>query len=103
MGVALHSVKNDFGFRGLLQEVSVLVAETNSKAYYTFGIRRPDSMDVFLGEDVNRVETEQILNGECDGGILITLNRRIRDNEPLLDYFSDKQVSRVGNYVIVIL
>ena len=58
-------------------------------------------MDVFLDEDVQRVDETEILNGVCEGGILMTLNRRIRNNAALLDYFAGKPTYTVGNYIII--
>ena len=100
-GWGLPSVNNDIGFRGVCEQAKELAFKQNIDAYYTYGIRRSDSIDVFLDEDVQRVDETEILNGVCEGGILMTLNRRIRNNAALLDYFAGKPTYTVGNYIII--
>ncbi len=100
-GWALPSINNDIGFNGVCTEARVIAEHNDLDNYYTYGIRRPQSMDVFLDKDVQIVSEEEITEGACQNGVLITLDRRIRNNEVLLDYFAGKPQTRIGNYIII--
>ena len=102
-GWGLPSINSDLGFQAVCQEARQLAEKEDITTYYTYGIRRSDSMDVFLDTDVQVVDETEILEGKCQGAVLMTLNRRIRNNEALQDYFKDKPIYNVGNYIIIIL
>lgn len=100
-GWALPAVNNEIGFYNLCTQAKEEAAQLNTDKYYTYGIRRPESMDVFFGVDVTKVEPEDIVDGQCAGGVLIITNRRYKENEALQHYLADKSLTRVGSYIIV--
>ncbi len=102
-GWAFPSINHEIGFEAVCEQASQMAEEAETTTFYSYGIRRPDSMDVFLHHDVQKVEPENILNNECVGAILIITQRRLLGNEALQLYLSDKTTREVGQYIVVVL
>ena len=102
-GFSFPSINEEIGFESVCKQAAIMAEKNETTTFYTYGIRRPDSMDVFLHHDVLKVEVEDVLNDEYADAVLIITDRRLKDNEPLQEYISTKQTNRVGKYIIVAL
>ena len=100
-GFSFPSINHEIGFEAVSKKAIEMAEKQNTTTYYSYGIRRPDSMDVFLHHDIFRVEPDDILNNVYANAVLIITERRLRDNEALQAYISDKPTDRVGKYIIV--
>lgn len=102
-GWSFPAINSEIGFKDVCQKALELSQQADTNTFYTYGIRRPESMDVFLNQDVEKVEVDNILNNQYSKGVLIITNRRLRDSEALQSYISEKTTERVGNYILVVL
>ena len=100
-GLSFPSINHEIGFEVVSKKATEMAEKQNTTTDYSYGIRRPDSMDVFLHHDIFRVEPDDILNNVYSNAVLIITERRLRDNEALQAYISDKPTDRVGKYIIV--
>ncbi len=102
-GFSFPTINTDIGFEAVGTKALEVAQKNNISTFYSYGIRRPDSMDVFLHHDIDKVEVENILNNEYDNAVLIITERRLKENEELQTYISDKPIQQVGQYIIVVI
>ena len=100
-GFSFPSINHEIGFKAVCSEAQLMAEKTNTTTYYSYGIRRPDSMDVFLHHDVMRVEADDLINNVYTNAVLILTERRVRDNEELQLYIANRPTQRIGKYIIV--
>jgi 4-amino-4-deoxy-L-arabinose transferase-like glycosyltransferase len=102
-GIAMPALNDNIGFRNVCTEAKRIAEANDTKAYITYGIRRPESMDVFLDIDVQSVEADDIKDGRHKGAILIAKKKRIDQDEELVQFLAERPQERVGDYIIIVL
>lgn len=100
-GIALPKLNAQLGYGTLCREVIRLSSPEKVPTVYTWGIRRSESMDVYLGEDVVPLTTEQILAGECSDGVLLLPTRKLDDDPAMRRFVANRPRHAVGQYLIV--
>ncbi len=100
-GFSFPSINQEIGFEAVGKKAVEMAEKQNTTTFYSYGIRRPDSMDVFLNHDIFKVEPDDILNNIYANSVLIITERRLRDNEALQQYIAEKPTEKVGNYIVV--
>ncbi len=101
-GMEIPSFNGMIGFGNVCSKVKEVAAQEGTDKYATFGIRRPESMDVFLGRDVDKIdEASDIVGGKYNGYVIIIPERKV--TEELDKFLSDHKKTTVDNYIIVTL
>ncbi|MDE5945367.1 MAG: glycosyltransferase family 39 protein [Rikenella sp.] len=70
--------------------------------YYTYGIKRAENLDVYLGRPVDLLDSAQELE-EIRNGIVITRKRRIGTDSVLTRFFDGREVHRIGEYAFGVI
>jgi 4-amino-4-deoxy-L-arabinose transferase-like glycosyltransferase len=102
-GFGMPSINANIGFREACAEARQMAAEGATDEYVTFGIRRPESMDVFLGTDVEKVEAEDIKLERHKGAVMIARRKTIDEDDEMVRFLHTRPQREVGDYLIVIL
>lgn len=100
-GLALPRMNDEIGYANVCLAAEEVAAEKGLSGYYVWRMHRPESMDVYLGEDVVEVETDEAVAGRCASGVLILPERRLERDEAMRDLVADREMRRVGGYMVV--
>lgn len=100
-GFALPRLNVELGYGALCREVIRLSSPEEVPTVYTWEIRRPESMDVYLGEDVREVSTEEISQGLCTEGVLLLPARKAEENPDVRRFIAGLPCHPVGKFLIV--
>lgn len=100
-GWALPAANQELGFADLCRKAVEISGRSGTNGYCTFGISRPENMDVFLHEDVRKVEMQDILDGTCSGTLLLIRQQTLDAEKSLSDFVIGKENTFVGPYVII--
>lgn len=99
---ATPHINRTVGYTHLTEEVRRISAAATAPAeYYVWGLPYPESLDVLLGAGVTGVDSYDILEGRCSGGLLIMPESRLQEEALLYDYIAPFERHAVGRYVIV--
>lgn len=98
-GMALPQLNPELGYGALCADARQAAAEGD--AYCVWKIRRAENMDVYLGQDVATLTTDEILAGSCGGNCVLMLPeaKLARDGE-LSRFLAGLQPRRSGKYLI---
>ncbi len=102
-GGALPALNDRIGFEKVCREAQTMAATHHTRGYVTYGIRRPESMDVFLHVDVQSVEADALKEGRCKGVLLMAKKRRLERDDELCRLLAGHPQKDVGDYLIVAL
>lgn len=101
-GLAIPQLNPYLGWNKLCEKASEIAQEKQISDYYVYGIRRAESMDVFLRKDVIFAEKEEIVNNSLTGQLLLLPERTIKRDAEIQSVVQNKQQYIVGQYVIVV-
>lgn len=101
-GFALPKINAVLGYGELCRRAVEVAGQRGSERFFVWRIRRPEGMDVYLGRDVERCSPTQILEGRCDGGVVMLPMDRLRKEPDLLEFVRDRERDSVGGYLIVV-
>jgi 4-amino-4-deoxy-L-arabinose transferase-like glycosyltransferase len=102
-GWAMPELNVGIGFEKVCTEAKAMAEEKGAEEYVSFGVRRPESMDVFLGIDVTKVEPEDILQERHKGAVLIAKRKYVDREREISEFLAPRPKREVGDYIIVIL
>lgn len=102
-GLAIPQLNPYLGWNKLCEEASQVAKEKQISDYYVYGIRRAESMDVFLKKDVIFAEKEEIVNNSLTGQLLLLPEKTIKKDADIQSVVQNKQQYVVGQYIIVVL
>lgn len=100
-GWALPSINYELGYGDLCEKAMEVSAENKLSGYHVLGIRRPENMDVYLHEDIQVVTPQEVLEGKCEGTVLMVSNKAIKSNKELQEFVSGKERTVVGRYSVI--
>ncbi len=100
-GWALPSLNKNLGFAPLCEKAQEISKLKELSGYSTLYISRPESMDVFLHEDVNIMTPEDVMAGKCAGTVLMVNARKAERNKELAKFLEEKHVYKFGPYWLV--
>ena len=100
-GLALPRMNDEIGYASVCRAAEEVAAEKGLSGYYVWRMHRPESMDVYLGEDVVEVETDEAVAGRCAAGVLILPERRLERDEAMRGLVAGREMRRVGGYMVV--
>ena len=70
-GWALPQVNGEIGYRKLCKEAKKIAQEHGLDTYYTWRVSRPESMDVYLHQDIRKLSDEDVKAGALQPGVLM--------------------------------
>ena len=101
-GFSLPKLNAELGYGNLCREVKQITAGQNQPTIYVWKIHRPESMDVYLGQDITIVRVDEILSGKCTPGSLLLLSTHKLAKQPELQQYLMKMPQHsCGRYLIV--
>ena len=100
-GFALPRMNDEIGYGNLCRAAEEVSAEKGLSGYYVWRMHRPESMDVYFGEDVVQVDTDEVVAGRCDDGVLILPERRLERDDEMRRFVAGREVRRVGGYMVI--
>lgn len=101
-GFALPALNSSIGFREVCSCAQEMSGGDETVDYLTLGVRRPESMDVFLQKDIEEIEdVETLVNNDYTGKILITTAKQVGRSEELRHCIEHKAQHEVGPYLVV--
>ena len=100
-GLALPRMNDEIGYASVCRAAGDVAAEKGLSGYYVWRMHRPESMDVYLGEDVVEVETDEAVAGRCAAGVLIRPARWLERDEAMRGLVAGREMRRVGGYMVV--
>ncbi len=100
-GWALPSMNKELGFAPLCKRAQEISKLKELTGYSTLYINRPESMDVFLHEDVQVMTPEDVMAGKSGGTVLMVNARKAVRNPELAKFLEKKHVYKYGHYWIV--
>ncbi|MCD8079218.1 MAG: glycosyltransferase family 39 protein [Bacteroides sp.] len=100
---SLPQTNAQIGYKDLSEKALELAQTYHTTGYCAYTLTRPENMDVFLHEDVERVTREDVLEGKCAGKIFFIRTRRLDRDEELRHYLDAKVKYVVGKHTVVVL
>lgn len=100
-GMALPELNVRLGYGTLCREAARIAQTEGLANYYTWDIRRPESMDVFLGKDVTQINSGNAKTETQAGGILMLPERGLKNDAAMQRFVADKRRHTVGDYLLV--
>lgn len=102
-GWALPIINNRLGYADLCYKAMKVAKEKQLPDYRVYKMSRPESMDVFLHEDVIEVTEDDILADKLKETVLMLPAKKLYTQEVLRKFVSGKEKYIVGPYVIIVL
>jgi hypothetical protein len=101
-GFALPKINARLGY-GELCRRAVEVAEAEGVGrFYVWGIPRSENMDVYLGQDVQKISSAELLEGEIGDGVVLLSLKRLDKERELRSFVAGRERDTVGRYLIVV-
>lgn len=101
-GFALPKINARLGYGELCRRaVEVAEAEGVGK-FYVWGIPRPENMDVYLGQDVQKISSAELLEDEIGDGVVLLSLKRLDKKRELRSFVAGRERDTVGRYLIVV-
>lgn len=101
-GLAIPQLNPYLGWNKLCEEASLIAEEKQISDYYVYGIKRSESMDVFLKKDVIFAEKEEIVNNAIAGQLLLISDKAIKKDSDIQSIIQSKEQYKVGSFVVVV-
>lgn len=103
-GFSLRQLNVELGYGSLCHKALDVAKQHNmSSNFYVWRLHRPENMDVYLGCDIKKVTTDEILTGQCKDGVLMLPTHRLRKDPHLKGAISSHRCDTVGRYLVVTL
>lgn len=100
---AVPGLNQHLGFQKISQKAETLAHENGIQEYYFFNFRSGENMDVYLKQEIRKLDIDQIMQLEGKQKfILFVRNKDLKRNEKLQEIVTDKDLHIVGDYRIVI-
>lgn len=100
-GFSLPRFNAELGYGTLCRAAQKMATEEHRSGYFVWEIRRPEAMDVYLGESVRKVSAADILAGKCAGGVVLLSQEKLLQNPDLMAYAARKSRLDAGRYLIL--
>ena len=91
---------------GKLCRVAMEVAaeQPDFTGYYVWKVRRPENMDVYLGEPITEISVDEAMAGQAAGGVLLLSERKLRHDEAMQRFVAGLAFTRlVDGYLVCAL
>lgn len=102
-GWGLPALNSRMGFADLCHKAMKVAEEKQLSGYITYGISRPESMDVFLHQDVKSVTILGLLSNDYAGNVLLLSTRAVKRSSTVRALIEGKEKYNVGDYMVVAL
>lgn len=102
-GWALPSINEYMGYQELCRKAMEISAEKGLSGYHVWRIGRPENMDVYLQEDIQKTTPSEVLSGKLQKTVLMAPVRKIQMDAEMRRYLKGKETYVVGMNQIVVL
>ena len=102
-GWGLPAINSQIGFADLCHKAQQVYQEKPVTGYITFQIGRPESMDVFLHQDVQPVTMLGLLTNDYAGKLFLVPNKVVKKSSIVRQFIEGKESYNVEGYLIVVL
>ncbi|MBQ7856779.1 MAG: glycosyltransferase family 39 protein [Alistipes sp.] len=97
-GMALPQLNPEMGYGALCREAMRMAESHEAEEFFTWNIRRPENMDVYLGRDIVQVSTAEILSGRCNGSVVMLSKRHLASETELREALDSLPATDTGGY-----
>lgn len=101
-GWSLPALNSRLGFASLCREAQTMAQAHGAQGYIAFGISRPESMDVFLQQEVKEVSILSLLTKDYRGSVLLLPARAAAESSTVRRLIQGKESCEVGAYRVVV-
>ncbi len=104
-GFALPRFNGMLGYGKLCRVAMEVAAEQpDFTGYYVWKVRRPENMDVYLGEPITEISVDEAMAGQAAGGVLLLSERKLRHDETMQRFVAGLAFTRsVDGYLVCAL
>lgn len=102
-GFFLPSINSYIGYGEMCRIAKELQATHHTEGFYSYEVRRPENMDVYLEESIYPTSRVDIIQGAHANSILLISNKKSKDDVSLQEYIKHLQRVVVGDHTIVVL
>ncbi|GHE39647.1 ArnT family glycosyltransferase [Sphingobacterium griseoflavum] len=102
-GLSISQFNSLIGYGNMAAAGKTLAAESAAPAYFSWEIRRPENMDVYLSAPVMEISQENLLNGAYRGGVLFVDREKLIQQPALNNYLGRFKKIEVGKYAAILL
>ncbi len=102
LGFTMPQLNSQLGWRNLCQKAMQLSQQNHTTEYCVYKILRAESMDVFLGKDVQEVSKEVIVGNLLKNKLLLLPVKQLKNDKDLLSIIQTKEKHKVGEFMIVV-
>ncbi len=100
-GFAMPYINHYIGYKTICYQAQSLAAKTSRDKIYTCNVKRSENMDVYLGCDVEKVSSEDVLSGRCGDGVVILKRSRLSKDSVMLNYVMQNPILKDSLYLVV--
>lgn len=97
VGLAIPSVNSLIGYKELCDVAQTEAGRHGTQRYYTWNVKRSENMDVYLKQDVVKLNDEDITHGNLPRGVLMM---RKKDADKLPPSLKRNGSKAVGTYIV---
>ena len=81
--------------------MEVAAEQPDFTGYYVWKVRRPENMDVYLGEPITEISVDEALAGQGAVGVLMVSERKLRHDEAMQRFVAGLAFTRsVDGYLV---
>ena len=101
-GFALPKINARLGYGELCRRALEMADEVGVDRFYAWRMSRPENMDVYLGCDVQKITSAELLDGGCRDGVVLLPISRLGKDADMLEFVSGLERDSVGGYLIAL-
>ena len=90
------------GYGELCRRALEMADEVGVDRFYAWRMSRPENMDVYLGCDVQKIASAELLDGGCRDGVVLLPISRLGKDADMLEFVSGLERDSVGGYLIAL-
>ncbi len=102
-GLSLSQFNSLIGYGDIASAGKSLASENPTTTYYSWQMRRPENMDVYLSAPVTEISEEKLLEGKYGAGVLFIDREKLLKQPKLMDYLSHFKKVTVGKHAAILL
>ena len=101
-GFALPKINAWLGYGALCRKACEMAENAGVENFYAWRIHRPENMDVYLGCDVHKISSAELLEGGCRDGVVMLPIRRLGKDADMLEFVAGLERDSIGGYMIAL-
>ncbi|MFD2966808.1 ArnT family glycosyltransferase [Sphingobacterium bambusae] len=102
-GISISKFNSLIGYGNIASAGKSLASAHPRSTYYSWQMRRPENMDVYLSAPVMEISEENLLEGKYTSGVLFIDQEKLAHQPALTDYLSRFKKVVVGKHAAILL